>query len=127
MGRTTLVKKRVLVVEDLPDHRKTLRWLLEKWGYVVAEAADGLAGVEEALAWHPRVALVDIGLPSLDGYQVARQVREALHGEVVLIAVTGYDEPRAAFDAGFDLHMVKPIDPHELRQTLDEITSDELL
>lgn len=121
MGCTPRAKKRVLVVEDLTDHRKTLRWLLEKWGYVVAEAADGPGGVEEALSWHPRVALVDIGLPTLDGYQVARQVREALHGEVVLIAVTGYDEPCAAFDAGFDLHMVKPIDPHELRQTLDAI------
>lgn len=121
MAITARAKKRVLVVEDLADHRKTLRWLLEKWGYLVAEAANGLDGVEEALSWHPRVALVDIGLPTLDGYQVARRVRDALDREVVLIAVTGYDEPRAAFDAGFDFHMVKPIDPDELRQTLDEI------
>jgi CheY-like chemotaxis protein len=111
-------QKRVLVIEDLRDARKSLRMLLEKWGYAVEEAADGFHGVEEALAWHPQVAIVDIGLPILDGYEVARQIREALNRTIFLIAMTAYDEPNEAFEAGFDLYLCKPADPRELQRTL---------
>jgi CheY-like chemotaxis protein len=68
---------RVLVVEDQPDARESLRLLLEIWGHQVEVAPDGLRGVQVALAWKPEVAIVDIGLPLLDGYEVARRLRAA--------------------------------------------------
>jgi CheY-like chemotaxis protein len=120
LGKRTemAVQKRILVVEDIRDARKSLRLLLELWGYTVAEAADGRRGVEEGLCWHPQVAIVDIGLPVLNGFEVARQLRDALHDEIYLIALTAYDEPNDALDAGFDLHLWKPAEPKELKKTL---------
>src|SRR5205823_357735 len=81
---------RVLVVEDNPDTRRTLRILLELRGFQVQEAPDGQEGVRQALEWHPDVAVVDIGLPVLDGYEVARRVRAALDRRTLLIALTAY-------------------------------------
>jgi len=112
--------RRVLVVEDNPDSRETLRTLLELWGHHVEVAGDGRQGVEKALDWRPEVAVVDIGLPLLDGYEVARRVKAALDG-VRLIALTAYGQPqdrRRAFEAGFDIHLTKPADPDELRRLL---------
>jgi CheY-like chemotaxis protein len=91
--------------------------LVEILGHEVEGAADGVQGVEKALAWRPEVALIDIGLPRLDGYQVARELRAALGRDVFLIAHTAYDQPedrRRAFAAGFDAYLVKPADPSEL-------------
>ena len=73
----------------------------------------------KALTWRPEVAVLDIGLPLLDGYEVARRLRAALAGAVRLIALTGYgtdDDRERAFAAGFDHHLTKPADPEELRQ-----------
>ena len=109
--------RRILVVEDNPDSRESLRLLLEMWGHQVEVAEDGLRGCEKALEWRPEVAVVDIGLPLLDGYQVARQVRAALQDDVLLIALTGYTRPedrRRALEAGFDVHMGKPADLDQL-------------
>jgi CheY-like chemotaxis protein len=103
----------VLVIEDNPDGRETLRQLLELTGYRVDVAADGAEGVQLALARPPRVAVIDIGLPHLDGYQVARRLREALGSKVFLIACTAYSQPedrRQAREAGFDAYLVKPVD-----------------
>src|SRR5215469_16570477 len=86
--------RRVLIVEDHPDARESLRLLLEFWGHQVEVAADGLRGVQVALAWKPEVAIVDIGLPLLDGYEVARQLRAALDVPIRLIALTGLPLPR---------------------------------
>jgi CheY-like chemotaxis protein len=116
-GIAAPVSRRVLLVEDNPDGRETLKLLLELCGHQVEEAADGRQGVEKALAWAPEVAVVDIGLPGLDGYEVARRLRAALGGRVVLIALTAYGEPedrRRAFQAGFDIHLTKPADVGEL-------------
>ncbi len=104
---------RVLVIDDSPDIRDTLRDLLESCGHEVAVAEDGVRGVEVALAVRPDVALVDIGLPGLDGYGVARSLRarEGASGPR-LIALTGYGQPddrRRALEAGFDAHLVKPV------------------
>jgi len=113
--------RRVLIVEDNPDGREMLKLLLELYGYQVAEAGDGREGVEKALAWGPEVAVVDIGLPVLDGYEVARRLRAALGGRVVLIALTAYGEPedvRRAFQAGFDYHLTKPSHPTDLLRLL---------
>jgi DNA-binding response OmpR family regulator len=76
-----------------------------------------LEGVEKALAWRPDVAVVDIGLPRLNGYQVARRLRAALGGQIFLIAHTGYGQPqdrKQGLEAGFDLYCVKPINFEEL-------------
>jgi CheY-like chemotaxis protein len=105
--------RRILVVEDNPDGRETLCTLLELLGHQVVAATNGVEGVEKALAWHPEVALVDIGLPILDGYDVAQRLRAALGREIVLVACTAYGRPedvRRARAAGFDGHLVKPLD-----------------
>src|SRR5437773_8848565 len=96
---------RVLVVEDHPDGRQALALLLRLWGFEVEVAEDGPEGVRKAITWEPDVALLDIGLPGLDGYEVARRVRRALGGRVRIIALTAWGRPEdreRACDAGFD-------------------------
>jgi CheY-like chemotaxis protein len=103
----------ILIVEDNRDIRESARMVLEYLGHRVAVAVDGLDGIEQALALRPRVALVDIGLPRLDGYSVARCLRAALGRDIVLVAYTAYGGPEdraLALEAGFDLHLVKPVD-----------------
>jgi CheY-like chemotaxis protein len=114
-------------VEDDPDARESLRLLLEFWGHQVEVAADGLRGIQVALAWKPEVAIADIGLPILDGYQVARQLRAALGSTLRLIALTAYRSPediRRAYAAGFDLHLGKPADPEAIRHLLADNLRD---
>jgi CheY-like chemotaxis protein len=101
----------VLIVDDHADGRESLRVLLELLGCRVDVAADGFEGVRKALERHPGLALIDIGLPGLDGYQVAVRLRDALDGEVLLVAHTAYDGDEAReriVRAGFDGHLVKP-------------------
>jgi CheY-like chemotaxis protein len=116
--------RRVLIVEDGDDTRDSLGMLISNWSHEVSYAASGPEGVERALEGRPDVALVDIALPGFDGYEVARRIRHedsswARH--VRLIALTGYGQSadRAkAIDAGFDVHVLKPVDPAELRALL---------
>jgi CheY-like chemotaxis protein len=113
----------VLIVEDNPDGRESLRMLLELYGYTVAVAADGIEGVQKATELHPDVVLIDIGLPRLDGYEVCRRLREALGHDVRLIACTAYSDPamrQRAFDVGFDEFQVKPMNLDELIAHLGE-------
>jgi CheY-like chemotaxis protein len=84
--------RRVLIVEDQPDSRDMLAELLKLWGFEVEAAGDGLQGVQKALSWRPNAAVVDIGLPLLDGYEVARQVRASLGENILLVALTGYNQ-----------------------------------
>jgi CheY-like chemotaxis protein len=108
---------RVLVVEDNPDGREMLRLLLQMVGYQVAVARDGPEGVEVALRERPQAAVIDIGLPRLDGYEVARRLRAALGPDIFLITHTSHGRPedrQRALQAGFDVHLVKPVDPGEL-------------
>lgn len=109
--------RHILLIEDNPDGRESLRMLLSYLGHRVDVAADGVEGVRKALTLHPDIVLVDIGLPLMDGYQVARRIRAALGRNVLLIAYTAYDsadtEQRVA-EAGFDAHLVKPIELSEL-------------
>jgi PAS domain S-box-containing protein len=112
--------RRVLVVEDNDDAREMLTSLLALLGHEVHEARDGLTAVSEARRLRPDVALIDIGLPGLDGYEVARRVRADAPG-VRLVAVTGYGQPddlARARAAGFDVHIVKPVDPQQIRDAL---------
>jgi len=121
-SRTPAPARRVLVIEDNEDSRLSLRELIRGLGHDVHEAADGLAGVESALALAPDLVLVDIGLPSLDGYEVARRLRRHPVGQRLrLVALTGYGLPedrQRAMEAGFDRHMVKPVDPAQLAALL---------
>jgi CheY-like chemotaxis protein len=108
-------------VEDNRDSRSALRLLPEFSGHQVEEAADGEEGVRKALAWGPEVAVVDIGLPLLDGYGVARRLKAALGGRALLIALTGYGSPedkRRAIEAGFAHHLTKPAEPGDLLRLL---------
>jgi signal transduction histidine kinase/ActR/RegA family two-component response regulator len=109
--------RRILVVEDNTDAREMLRHLLHLAGHDVHEAADGPGGLEAALRLRPDVALVDVGLPGFDGYQLARRVRGSTGPSIYLVALTGYGQPddrRQAMEAGFDAHLVKPVNPEAL-------------
>jgi CheY-like chemotaxis protein len=114
----------ILVVEDNADIRETLKDLLELFGHTVDLAEDGLRGVEKAISGDPGVVLVDIGMPGVDGYTVARSIRERRPDHPPrLIAITGYGQPedrRRAIEAGFDAHLVKPVDPTTLERLLAE-------
>ena len=104
--------RHVLLIEDSEDNREMMRELLEMEGFRVDVAADGEDGVQLALALRTAVALVDIGLPTLDGYEVARRVRAALGTDITLVALTGYGHPEdteRATAAGFDAHLTKPV------------------
>jgi CheY-like chemotaxis protein len=114
--------RRVLVVEDSPDAATSLRLLLELSGYQVRVAYTGPEGLAAAEAWRPAAVVCDIGLPEMDGYEVARRLRRTAGLEaVLLVALTGYgrdEDRRRAFEAGFDHHLTKPADPEELRRLL---------
>jgi signal transduction histidine kinase len=123
-GKAPGSSRRVLIVEDNQDAQDALKCLLELWGHEVTVASDGAAGIQSALDQRPDVALVDLGLPTVDGYEVARQVRSALNASApLMIALTGYGAPEQraqALSAGFDLHIVKPVDPDRLATLLEE-------
>ncbi len=116
--------KRILVVEDGADTRESLGMLMAAWNHEVIFAATGPDGFHRAREERPDVALIDIGLPGFDGYEIARRIRledTPWAREVRLIALTGYGQAadRArAIDAGFDLHLLKPVDPAKLRDLL---------
>jgi two-component system, sensor histidine kinase len=113
---------RVLVVEDNGDMRDSMREILEMWGHAAECAADGIEGLAKTLLFRPEAALVDLGLPRLDGFEFARQIRRQEGGaELFLVALSGYAQPadrEAARDAGFDRHLVKPPDLSELERLL---------
>jgi PAS domain S-box-containing protein len=113
---------RILIVEDNADARDMLLALLSLERHEVYTASDGPAGVDAAVRLRPEVALVDIGLPGLNGYEVARRIRATEAGRgMKLIALTGYgqrEDTRQAREAGFDLHLVKPVEPRRLDDAL---------
>lgn len=113
---------RILVVDDCEDTRVSLCVLLRIWGHDPRHAGDGQAAVESARAFLPHVILLDIAMPGMDGYDVARLLRlEPELKDTVLIAVTGYgreqdvEQSRAA---GFQRHLLKPFDLEELQRFL---------
>ena len=105
--------RRILVIEDNDDARDSLRLLLEALGHRVVAVGDGAEGLALAQAHPPEVALIDLGLPGLDGYEVARALRASPTGKAItLIAVTGYgqaEDRQRSKEAGFDAHLVKPV------------------
>ena len=119
--------RRVLLVEDNEDGRQTMEMALELEGHSVRSVDGGLEAVQLAAAWRPDIALVDIGLPDIDGYEVARRIRAlGLANPPRLVAISGFGQPqdqRTAYEAGFDLHLTKPVAPDFLRDVLHALTS----
>ncbi len=105
---------RVLVAEDIPDAAEMMKLVLETMGHDVRIATDGVQAVAIAKQFEPHVALLDIGMPRMDGYEAARRIRQALGRRVFLVALTGWgqqEDERRAYQAGFDRHITKPADP----------------
>lgn len=117
-------KPAVLLIEDNEDGREMMAMMLSCYGYPVQHAADGMQGLAVASSQRPEVALIDIGLPGMDGYEVARRLRanpDTHH--IRLIALTGYglaEDQRRVMDAGFDMHLVKPVDVDQLLRAISE-------
>jgi PAS domain S-box-containing protein len=117
---------RVLVVEDNADACATLALLLRLLGHEVEVARTGPEGVERGLTTRPRLALIDLGLPQLDGYEVARKLRAEVGKQAVLVALTGHaseEDRRRALEAGFDAHLAKPVELEQLKSLLAQAAS----
>src|SRR5262249_33473613 len=116
---------RVLVVDDNQDAAETMALLIRLWGHDVWTAHQGAAALDIVARERPQVVLLDIGLPGIDGYEVARRVRaDPNTGETVLVALTGYGqtEDRArSREAGFTVHLVKPVEPEVIQRLLDKV------
>ena len=125
---TAVGTSRVLLVEDNHDAAESLSLLLELLGHRVRVAHDGVAAIEAASASAPDVMLIDIGLPGMDGYEVARRVRrEPTLQRVVLVALTGYgreEDKERSLASGFDHHLVKPVDPESLGDLIRRLGSE---
>ncbi len=122
-GKSPNVPLRVLIADDNEDAADMLAMILDSKGHEVRVAHDGLEAVTSAEAFSPDVALLDIGMPELDGHQVAEKIREMAGSSVMLVAVTGWSEPGVAHGqtyAGFDHHLVKPIDLERLTACLSQ-------
>lgn len=119
---SSTLRRRILLVEDNTDALEVLTDLLAFWGHEVQAASDGLSAVDTALSMQPDIAFIDIGLPGIDGYEVARRIRANPKGKSLkLVALTGYGAPEQraqAADAGFNLHLVKPVQLEGLAQLL---------
>jgi CheY-like chemotaxis protein len=112
----------VLIVEDDEDTATSLGTLMQMFGYEVARAADGPSACRALQASPPDVVLLDIGLPKMDGWEVAKWIREqSVWKRPLLVAITGYGEDADRLrseEAGIDLHLVKPVDPEALHKLL---------
>ena len=112
---------RVLVVDDSVDSAETLGELLRIWGHDVRLAHDGPGAIEAARDYRPEVILLDIGLPGMDGFAVARQLKTEGLQTRMLVALTGYGEQtdkQRSQQAGFHHHLVKPVDPEALQKLI---------
>jgi CheY-like chemotaxis protein len=118
-------QRRILVVDDNVDAAQSLERLLRTDGHSVSTVYTGSAAVHAAATFEPDVVLLDIGLPDVDGYEVARQIRSSAAGkEVILIAVTGWGQPedrQRALEAGFHHHLTKPVEYAALSELLDRL------
>jgi two-component system, OmpR family, response regulator len=116
----------VLVVNDYADNVESMAMLLRLYGHEVKTALGGPAALRAARAQPPQVVLLDISMPGMNGYEVARQLRSMFQRQVILIALTanGFEEDkRRCMEAGFDRHFVKPADPVKVEQLLRELAN----
>ena len=113
---------RVLVVDDNTDAAESLAMLLEVRGNEVRVAYDGLEALDKEAEFRPDVVLLDIGMPKMSGYEVAKRIRAARGAAVMIVAITGWgqeDDRRRAREAGFDHHFTKPVDIDRLLAVID--------
>jgi len=122
--QTPIAGVKVLVADDNRDAADSLQRILSLYGYEVEVAYDGTAAIRLDGAFHPKVAVLDIGMPGANGFEVARCIRESRGESVTLIALTGWGQEgdrRRAMEAGFDYHLTKPVDPGALNDLLVEV------
>jgi CheY-like chemotaxis protein/two-component sensor histidine kinase len=128
LARPAPVGRRVLIVDDNTDAAEMLAALLQTLGYETAVATDGPAALDLARAFGPQVALLDIGLPAMDGYEVARRLRQLdTCRDTLLVAVSGYGQPsdrERSHQAGFAHHLVKPVELATLTSLLESAPGD---
>ena len=122
-------RRRMLVVDDNRDSADTLAALLEAWQHDVRTCYDGPSAIAAAADFNPHVVLLDIGLPGMSGHEVAARLRKAEGGRsMILVAFTGYgqeDDRRRVRDAGFDYHLIKPLEPATLQEILQSLAGDD--
>jgi len=122
VGGRALARYRILIADDNVDALQALAQLLTLWGHDVQTALDGAEAVEAAIRFKPEVAVIDLGMPRVNGYDVARQIREQPWGKkVLLVAATGWakeEDRRRSKQAGFDVHLAKPVEPSALLELL---------
>lgn len=121
MSRESGAAREALVVEDDDDTRELVRGWLVELGYRVRTESEGRAGIEAACADRPGIALVDIGLPGVDGYEVVRTLRERLGRAIYLVAITGFTAPAdcaKALESGYDAYLAKPLNMASLQRLL---------
>jgi CheY-like chemotaxis protein len=121
-GESTATRaQRVLIADDNDDAATSLAILSKTVGYEVETARDGVQAVEKALTFRPDVVLLDIRMPRLNGYQAAREIRQRRQDEVMLVALSGWDEEaeRGTAEDGFDAHLIKPVDLDALSALLE--------
>jgi PAS domain S-box-containing protein len=115
---------RILIADDNADSAMLLAWALRRAGHDVRIANDGITAVETATSFRPKLAILDIGMPGLSGYEAASRIRSRLGAEIVLVAVTGWgqeDDKRRAAEAGFDHHLTKPVDLASIEQVVSQL------
>ena len=121
--------RRILLIEDNADAASMLSTLLTLAGHEVIQATGGMTGIDIATHAMPEVALIDVGLPDIDGYEVARRIRAHPNGQsIMLIAVTGYgqaEDRRRALDTGFDAHLTKPVSLEQLAELVGRLQASQ--
>jgi CheY-like chemotaxis protein len=116
-------KSGILIVDDNKDLATSLARLLRILGHDVEVVYDGYKGIETARSYRPRVVLLDIGLPNLDGYQVARTLRQEGFNDTIIIALSGYgqeEDRKRSREAGMDHHLTKPVDVNTIAQLINQ-------
>ncbi|UQN28076.1 response regulator transcription factor [Brachybacterium kimchii] len=115
------------VIEDDDDIRRLLEVVLSQEGYAVTTAASGTDGIASLIAEPPDLALVDVGLPDMDGYEVVRRVRTAVIGLIVMLSARSQaEDARLGLEAGADAYLTKPFRPRQLRQELRNLVASAL-
>ncbi len=118
--------RRILVADDNKDTADSLQRVLQLYGYDVRVAYDGASALRMGAAFRPEVAVLDIGMPGANGYEVAREIRRQQGPQIKLVALTGWGQDgdrRRAMEAGFDFHLTKPVDPGTLNDLLSDVAT----
>jgi CheY-like chemotaxis protein len=120
-------RRRLMVIDDNKDAAESMSMLFELWGHEVICVYDGRTALETVAKYRPHAVFLDIGLPGMDGYEIAERLRELPESaRTVLVAITGYgqdEDRRRSREAGIDHHLVKPVAPETLHELLDSLAS----